>query len=76
MYNNGCLDIEEYLNEIDRLILQYENYMYLSETARIEANKYITLRLISIKRQFLLDTKYYIQNKQQRGEKVDLVLER
>lgn len=60
MYNNGCLDIEEYLNEIDRLILQYENYMYLSETTRIEANKYITLRLISIERQFLVDIKYYI----------------
>jgi len=73
-YNEGRLDIKDYLCEIDRLIAQFERYMAICEDVRIEANKYITLRNISIERQFLLDIKNYIEKELEKGNKPELVL--
>ena len=59
-YNASQIEATDFIREIDRLIIRTDSYMELCEDVRIRANQYITLRNMSIERQFLCDLRDYM----------------
>lgn len=71
-YNDGSIDENMFVAELNRLIKEREKTMALCETTRIEANSYTLLRNMSIYRQFTIDLRDYIKEQITKGKKPEV----
>lgn len=74
LYNNGMVESDNVINELERLICQREHLISLCEDVRIEANQYTHIRNMSIIRQFMIDLLEFVKDGVSKGEKPEIDL--
>lgn len=72
--NNGGISADEFLTVLDELIFCREDLMKFAENARIEANKYLYLRNLSVGRQYLVDIRNGVLKNLEEGKEIKIDL--